>query len=230
LPIEKEELGNTAGKSLLHLQCHFGLDTLSWARLGAAVTGVDFSERSIQMARSISGELDIPANFICSDIYELPKVLAKTFDIVFTSYGVLLWLPDLDKWASVVSRFLKPGGTFYMVELHPFLNILDTEKDALPLTVRYPYFHSPTPEKWEAEGSYADRDAVLEYPSYEWSHSMGDIINALLSAGLQIEFLHEFPYCCYARFPFMERGEDGLWRMNTKDQIPMMFSIKAGKR
>lgn len=231
LPIEREELGDVKGLSLLHLQCHFGLDTLSWARLGAKVTGVDFSETSIDLARSISRETGLDATFICSDIHDLPNRLDETFDIVFTSYGVLLWLPDLFKWAALVSRFLKPGGTFYIVELHPFINVFDNEKGVTDFNVRYPYFHSPTPYKWESESSYADKDAGLTLPSYEWVHGMGDIVNALISAGLKIEFLHEFPYCCYERFPFMEKGSDGLYRMTGEKEkmIPLMFSIKAIK-
>ena len=231
LPIEREELGDVTGKSLLHLQCHFGLDTLSWARLGAKVTGVDLSDKSIDLARTISKETGIDAEFICSDVYDLPNALDKQFDIVFTSYGVLLWMPDLNKWASVVSHFLKPGGTFYIVELHPFVNVFDVEKDVTELKVKYPYFHSPIPDKWESDGSYADKDAALTHASYEWTHSMSDILNAMITAGLQIEFIHEFPYCCYQRFPFMEEYKDGLYHMtgDKEKMIPLMFSLKAIK-
>src|SRR5690349_4103733 len=119
-PYEIEALGDVTGKSLLHLQCHFGLDTLSWARLGATVTGVDFSEDAIAYARTLAAELDIPATFVCSDIYHLPEALDGQFDIVFTSYGVLSYLGDLGAWGQVIAHFLKPGGTFYIVEFHPF--------------------------------------------------------------------------------------------------------------
>jgi len=231
LPIERGELGDVTGKSLLHLQCHFGLDTLSWARLGAKVTGVDFSDKSIDLARAIARETGIESEFLCSDVYDLPNVLDKTFDIVFTSYGVLLWMPDINKWASVVSHFLKPGGTFYIVELHPFVNVFDVGKEVTELKVKYPYFHSPTPDKWESDGSYADREANLTHASYEWTHGMSDILNALIASGLKIEFIHEFPYCCYQRFPFMEKHNDGLYHMtgDKEKMIPLMFSLKAIK-
>lgn len=229
LPIEREELGDVAGKSLLHLLCHFGLDTLSWARLGANVTGVDFSDKAIDLARSLSRETGLQSNFICADIYNLPKVLDETFDIVFASYGVLCWLPDIEEWARIVSRFLKPGGTFYIVELHPFINVFDNQRGISELNVYYSYFHSAAPDKWESDGSYADREAILSHPSYEWIYSIGDIINAILSAGLKIEFLHEFPYCCYDHFRFMEKRADGMWQLPGKETIPLTFSLKAIK-
>ena len=138
--IELEEVGEVAGRSLLHLQCHFGLDTMSWARLGAKVTGVDFSDQAIALARSLSKETGIEADFVLSDIYELPDVLDEQYDIVFTSFGVLNWLPDLKKWAQVIARFLKPGGTFYIVEFHPFADVFDEESDAVELRLHYPYF------------------------------------------------------------------------------------------
>ena len=186
---------------------------------------------SINLARSISSETNLAGTFICSNIYDLPDRLDATFDIVFTSYGVLLWHPDLFKWGEVVYRFLKPGGIFYIVELHPFINVFDNEKGVKELDVKFSYFHSSTPYKWESDGSYADKDAYLTHPSYEWIHSMGDIVNALISAGLKIEFLHEFPFCCYERFPFMEKGSDGLYRLTGEKEkmIPLMFSIKAIK-
>lgn len=126
-PLEIEEMGDVHGKTLLHLQCHFGQDTLSWGRRGAIVTGVDFSDEAIDYARKLSKETGIKADFICSDIYALPEILDQQFDIVFTSYGVLTWLPDLKRWAEVVAHFLKPGGFFYIVEIHPILYIIGYE-------------------------------------------------------------------------------------------------------
>ena len=140
-PLEMEELGNVAGKTLLHLQCHFGLDSLSWARLGASVTGVDFSDQAIALARSLSQEVGLEAEFVCSDIYELPQVLAGQFDIVYTSYGVLAWLPDLKNWAAVIAHFLKPGGVFFIAEFHPFAMVFDNSETATGLRIQYPYFH-----------------------------------------------------------------------------------------
>lgn len=228
--IELEELGDVSGKSLLHLQCHFGMDTMAWARLGAKVIGVDFSDKAIELARSISQELGIESNFVCSNIYDLPDLLEDKFDIVFTSYGVLCWLPNIRKWANVIGHFLKPGGTFYIVEFHPFINIFENERYTTRLKINYSYFHSAEPNKWETDNSYADRNAKVTNPSYEWTHSLSDIINALISTGLKIEFLHEFPYCCYEHFSFMEKGKDGWWRLKgKKETIPLMFSLKATK-
>ncbi len=144
--IEVDEVDAVAGKSLLHLQCHFGLDTLSWARRGAMVTGVDFCERAIELARSLAQELELPARFAHSDVYDLPTVLHDEFDIVFTSYGVLYWLPDLRGWADVVARFLKPGGTFFIVEHHPFASVFDLDADG-DLRAVHPYLGGSEPQQ-----------------------------------------------------------------------------------
>lgn len=228
MSVELEEMGDVTGKSLLHLKCHFGLDTLSWGRRGAKVTGVDFSEEAIKLARKLSQETGIKADFICSDIYKLPEVLKKKYDIVFTSYGILCWLPDLNKWAKIISHFLKPGGFFYIVECHPCMNVFDNSKTATELKITQSYFHNPEPIKWEWEGDYADNDAKIEHSSLEWTHSLGDIVNVLVSSGLKIEFLHEFPLCCYKHIPFMKQDKDGWWRLEG-DKIPLTFSLKAHK-
>jgi SAM-dependent methyltransferase len=229
-PLERGEVGDVSGKSLLHLQCHFGLDTMSWARLGAKVTGVDFSDKAIDLAKSLSQELGIDADFICSDIYDLPKVLKEKFDVVFTSNGVLCWLPDLLEWAKIIARYLKPGGFFYIVESHPVADVFENERDTKELKARYSYFHSPQPAKWVPEGTYADKEAQVSNPTYEWTHSLSDIINSLISAGLRIDFLHEFPYLNWDFFPFMEKDKDGWWRFKQgKETIPLMFSLKAAK-
>ncbi len=227
-PIERGEMGDVNGKSLLHLQCHFGMDTLSWARLGAKVTGVDFSDKAIDLARSLAEELSIEASFICSDIYKLPDVLDEKFDIVYTSGGVLCWLPDLTRWAEIISHFLKPGGFFYILEGHPFSSIFDDSLDAIEPKVKYAYFHTPEPDKWGPEGDYANPDAVVTHGSYEWTHSMSDIINNLISSGLRIEFLHEFPLIFFKCYPFMEQDDDGFWRVKG-DKIPLIFTLKAVK-
>lgn len=232
--LEREGPGDVAGKSLLHLQCHFGMSTLSWARLGAEVTGADFSDKAIALARSLSAELDIPATFVCADIYDLPGVLdgAGTFDIVFTSHGVLPWLPDMQRWAGVIAHFLRPGGVFYIVELHPIVYVFEPHADNARLDITYSYFHKPKPHVWETQGSYADPDAHVEHDvQYEWQHSLSDIINALIGAGLRIESLHEYPFCAWEMFPgAMEQGADGMWRLKEGgDNIPFTFALKATK-
>ena len=228
-PLELGEVGDVSGKTLLHLQCHFGMDTLSWAGLGASVTGVDISDVAIGQARTLSCDLSIPARFICCNVYDLPHNLQGEFDVIYTSYGVLCWLPDLPAWAGIISHFLKPGGLFYIVEVHPVLSIFDNSKSATGLKVTQSYFHKPEPIVWEPEGDYADKDAVVVHPSYEWTHSLSDILNALIGAGLKIEFLHEFPMCCYQWAPFTRQDEHGWWRIEG-DRLPMMFSVRATKQ
>jgi len=154
-PIELKEIGDVEGKTLLHLQCHFGMDTLSLARMGAKVTGIDFSDKAIALARQLSEELDVPANFINANIYDIPNLLEDKFDIVFTSNGVIGWLPDLFKWAEIIDYCLKPGGTFYIVENHPFGNLID-EKYEEAFQVGYDYFNEGKPYRFDEEMSYAD--------------------------------------------------------------------------
>lgn len=228
--IELNELGDVAGKTLLHLQCHFGLDTLAWARRGATVSGVDFSPNAIDLARSLSEELSIPAHFYCSDVYELPAVLSAEFDIVFTSYGVLHGLPDLTRWAELIARYLKPGGIFYIVEDHPFFRVFRAKPDG-EFRAERRYFFSEEPQRIEAAGSYATDGAGPTGEQYVWDHSLGEVVNSLITAGLQIEFLHEFPYAARAKFPFMEQGEDGWWRLppDRHGTIPFLFSLQARK-
>jgi ubiquinone/menaquinone biosynthesis C-methylase UbiE len=228
--IEFEELGEVSGKSLLHLQCQFGLDALSWARLGAVVTGVDFSDKAIKLAKTLSKQLNIPAKFVCSNIYDLPKVLEGHFDIVFTSYGALCWLPDIEKWAEIVSRYLEKGGTFFIAEFHPFVWVFDWDEQ-IELKVRHTYFHTGEPYYFEREASYADAKAYVENRAYyQWQHSLSDIANALIKAGLRTEEIKEYPYSIDRLFPFMKKCEDGYWRFTNKDyDIPLMFSIKATK-
>ncbi len=222
--VELEELGAVAGKTLLHLQCHFGLDTLSWAREGAVVTGVDFSPEAVVLARSLSDELQIPATFACADLYALPGLLDARFDVVFTSYGVLPWLPDLAAWAQVAAHFLKPGGTFYLVEFHPFVALLDEAGER----IEHAYFHTPEPERFEAAGSYAAPEADFAGVSYEWAHPLGDVVTALLKAGLTLEFLHEFPFSTHPYPPYLEADAPGryVWKRRP-NALPLLFSIKA---
>lgn len=229
--LERKEVGSVKGKSLLHLQCHFGMDTLSWGMLGAQVTGVDFSPNAITLAESLSRELKIPARFICTELYELPKHLDEKFDIVFTSYGVLCWLPDLAKWAQLIARYLKPGGFFYIVESHPLALVFNDDKNVQDLQVHYPYFLKSAMRFDEDNGDYANPDAkVKNHVDYEWTHTLGEIVTSLSGAGLQIEFLHEFPYICWRMFPFLQKSKDGWYRLpKGMPSIPLAFSLKATK-
>ncbi len=227
--IELEELGDVSGNSLLHLQCHFGLDTLSWAREGAIVTGVDFSDESIAQARRLSQELDINADFICSDVYELPMVLDQKFDIIFTSKGVLPWLPDLGRWAEIIVHYLKPGGTFYIRDDHPVRHILLPPRlDATGTPIEHGYVHRTVPTRVEERGSYAATESDDVHTAYYWTHGLGEIVTVLSSAGLRIEFLHEFVKVAENCHSYEEtelgRYELRLWHNVA---IPRMFSIRA---
>jgi SAM-dependent methyltransferase len=227
-PIERAELTAVAGRSLLHLQCHFGLDTLSWARLGATVTGVDLSDQSIALARALSAELAIPAAFVCAEVERLPEVLSGDFDIVFSSYGVLPWLRDLARWAAVIAHFLKPGGIFYLVDDHPFMRTLSAGENG-ELVASKPYFYTAEPSRYEGRGSFAapgDETAPLRH-WYVWNHSLGEVLGALIGAGLRIEFVHEFPFAMRAKFPGMQRAADGTWRFTRPPEIPLSFSLQA---
>jgi SAM-dependent methyltransferase len=231
-PLEVAEMGDVAGQRLLHLQCHIGLDTLSWARRGAVVTGADASEKSVEAARALAAELGLPATFVAARVQDLPGVpglAAHGFDVVFTSYGVLCWLPDLRPWARTVAHFLAPGGTFYIAEVHPFVDALDDSGKGDGLRVAYPYFPTGEPISWEAQGSYADRSAAVENrTSYLWPHPLGDVLTVLADAGLVIEFVHEHAFHVYPQLPGMVQGADGWWRLpEGVPALPLLFSLKA---
>ncbi len=224
--IELDELGDVKGKSMLHLQCHFGLDSLSWARLGAEVTAVDFSDEAIKTAKNLSAETGIEAEFICCNIYDLKEYLDREFDIVFTSYGVTGWLPDLKRWVDVISHFLKPSGTFYMVEFHPVAFMFDDNFEKLD----YSYFKSGEPIKETVTGTYADRNADINEAQYSWNHSLSEVINNLTASNLKLQFLNEFPFSVYNCFMNTVKGTDGWWRIKgLEDIIPLMYSLKAVK-
>jgi SAM-dependent methyltransferase len=232
LPVEVAEVGDVHGKTLLHLQCHFGLDTLSWARAGATVTGVDFSGEAIEAARALAAELGIDARFLRSNVYDLPGAFSERFEIVFTSYGVLCWLPDLNAWAQVVANHLRPGGTFYIIEGHPMALALADDASRDDLRLHCDYFGSEKPIIFDQDqGTYADPDAKLtNHRTAEFWHSLGETVTALIDAGLRIEFLHEFPYCAWPAVRSMTKGDDGYYRLPDNDaRIPFLFSIKATK-
>lgn len=224
--IELNELGDISGKRILHLQCHFGQDTLSLASLGAIVTGVDFSEEAIQKAKELSNELDIQANFICSNIFDLKENLNEKFDIVFTSYGAIGWLPDINKWANIVSHFLKPDGEFIIAEFHPYVWMLDSKFEK----IYYSYFHKDEPIEETIKGTYADQDANIEMIEYGWNHSLSEVITALINNNLIIEVFKEFSYSPYNCFPNMGKISKGKFEFKKFPSVlPLVYSLKAKK-
>ena len=224
--IELEELGNVKGQTLLHLQCHFGMDTMSWEREGAIVTGVDLSDEAIKLAEKIADELNLNAAFICCNIYNLQQHLDKKYDIVFTSYGTIGWLLDLDKWASIIAYYLKPGGTFYIADFHPTLWMMDENFQH----IKYNYFNTEVIAE-EMEGTYSDRSAPIKTMNYGWNHPFSEIFSALIKNDLVIEQFSEFPYSPYNCFNNMEQADDGMWRIKGMgEKMPVMYSIKAVKK
>jgi SAM-dependent methyltransferase len=229
---ELDQIGDVTGLSLLHLQCHFGIDTLSWARQGARVTGVDFSPRAIALARKLASELGLEARFIESDVYRVSDVLDEQFDLVYTSRGVLGWLPEVRPWADVVARHVTPGGRFYITEIHPVMQALENEGVAPgELRLQYPYWEHRDPLALPVKGSYADPTAnVRSQMEYGWDHSLGEIVTALIEAGLTIKSLREYPFLDW-KLDFLVEGSDGRWRLppETKGELPLMFSLLASK-
>jgi SAM-dependent methyltransferase len=223
--VELEELGDVAGRSLLHLQCHLGQDTLSLARLGARVTGVDFSEPAIAAARSLAAELGLEARFLRSNVYELTRGLHEQFDVVFTSYGVLCWLPDVAAWARVVARFLRPGGTFVIVENHPFAACFEEVEGRLELT--YPLFE-PEPFERVSTTTYAGDAELAPILNFQWSWTVAGMVSALIDAGLRVERLRELPIGEWRRFPGMVLDEQGWWRL-PGDPLPLLVACRAVK-
>ncbi len=229
-PVELAGLGDVRGKSVLHLQCHFGMDSLSLARMGARVTGLDLSPEAIKAARALSQEIGVSAEFVQANVYDAAQVLSGRFDLVFTSHGAIYWLPDLRKWAQVIADLLRPGGTFFIADGHPFAAVFETEGNVTGFEVKYPYFHSDAPMRWEVNGSYADPTADVHGVEYGWQHSLSDVLNALRGAGLRIEELREYPFVPWPMFPFLEKREDGWWHLPAQFiQIPLMFSLVATK-
>lgn len=224
---EVAEVGEVAAARLAHLQCHFGLDTLSWARRGAQVTGLDFSAPAIEAARSLAAQAGLGAHFVVDDVYAAVQALGRgRFDVVYTGIGALCWLPDLDRWAQVAAALLAPGGFLYLAEFHPVTDMLDD--DDRP-TVARDYFDRG-PHVYDEPGTYADREATTHHnTTVEFVHPIGEVVTALAAAGLRIEFLHEHDVTLFARYPTLERsGGDGLYRLPPgRPRIPLMYSLRA---
>lgn len=220
--LDLELVGPVEGLSLLHLQCHFGQDTLSWARLGAQVTGVDLSDTAVEAARGLADELGLCARFQVFNVLEYRP--DRTYDRVYTSYGVLGWLPDLEAWADVVEKALKPGGRFVLVEFHPALLMYDFPTGELA----YDYFHKASFET--VKGSYADTDDASEGVEYFWSHSLADVISPLLSRGLRLTQFRELEWSPFGCFEGMTEVEPGRWVYGKPPvRIPHIFALAMEK-
>jgi SAM-dependent methyltransferase len=224
--IELAMLGDLKGKTVLHLQCHFGQDSLSMARMGAKVTGVDLSDKAIDQAKELNTQIGTDAEFICCDIYDLPDLLNRKFDIVFTSFGTITWLPDMDRWATVISHFLTPGGRFLFAEFHPVVWMFDNDFTK----VAYDYFNSGPIIETET-GTYADKSAPITSEYVGWNHSLGEVMMALLKNDLTITAFNEYNYSPHNCFAGTEQlGERRFRIRHLEKDIPMVYTIAAEKR
>lgn len=223
--VEQALLGPVAGQQILHLQCHFGQDSLSLSRLGAQVTGVDLADQAIARARAMATELDLDARFICADVYELPRHLQQQFDVVFTSFGVLGWLPDMDRWAAVVAHFLRPGGRLVLVEFHPVVWMFDNDFTRID----YAYFNRETIVE-EETGTYADRAAPLQHTAVSWNHSLSEVLGALLRQGLEIRQFEEYDYSPHNCFSGLQQVAERRYQLPAlAGKLPMMYAVEAYK-
>jgi SAM-dependent methyltransferase len=222
---ELAEMGDVEGCTLVHPQCHVGLDTLSWARRGARVTGLDFSPPAIEAAREIAAHAGIEAEFVQANVYDAAQALGgRRFDIVYTGLGAVIWLPDIDRWAQTMTSLLVPGGRFYLSEFHPITAMFGEES----LELEQSYFDRG-PHIYEEPGTYADLSAPTERNrSVEWAHTLGDVVSALIASGLRVEFLHEHDYTLFPRWPFLERDEEWNYRLPPSvPSLPLMYSLRA---
>jgi SAM-dependent methyltransferase len=232
-PFEVEEVGDVGGKRLVHLQCHFGLDTLSWARAGASVVGLDFSPPAVEAGTNLADEMGLDARFVCANLYDAVEALGgERFEIVYTGLGALNWLPDLPGWGSIVAELLEPGGMLYVAEFHPFTWVFADDT----LDVEYAYFHNPEGESFDdgEQGSYADMTIpTRNNATVEWAHAISDVVTAVLGAGLRIELLSEHDYTLFPRFNHLELdaqtlGAGVIYRQpEGTPRLPLMYSLRA---
>jgi SAM-dependent methyltransferase len=221
--IELELLGDVAGKCILHLQCHFGQDTLSLARMGAAVTGLDISDTAIAEAQRLTERCGLKASWVLSNVIDPVPELDGRFDIVYTSFGTIGWLPDLRPWAANIKRYLKPGGRLVFVEFHPVMWMFDNDFTG----IAYSYFNRQTIVE-EEQGTYADREANIKLESHSWNHSLGDVITAVLNVGLRIERFTELDGSPHDCFRNAAEGEDGMYRIKGMEgKLPMVYGLRA---
>ena len=218
-------LGDVKGKTILHLQCHFGMDSLSLARMGAQVTGVDLSDKSIEKAQELNTTLGLDARFLCSDVYELPQQLEEQFDIIYTSYGVIGWLPDLQRWGKIIDTFLKPGGKLVLVEFHPVVWMFDYDFTR----IQYSYFNTEAIVE-QTTGTYTDRNAAINYQEVSWNHSLDEVFAGLLQNGLKLTGFREYAFSHYNCFAHMQQTGPRKYIIEPLgDKMPLMYSVTAEK-
>jgi SAM-dependent methyltransferase len=230
---DREYLGDVTGKTLLHTQCHIGTDTLSWAKLGAQVTGLDFSAASLDVARALALQMGFDANFVESDLYKAPEILTETFDIVYTGVGAVCWMPDIVRWAEVMATFCTPGGVFYIREAHPILWALNDERQDDMLVITEPYFETEEPGTWDESTSYTGPEILEHSVSHSWNHGLGEILAALTGAGFRIDLFEEHRFLDWKALPHMINpdGRADRWVLPPEqvDLVPLMYSVLASR-
>lgn len=230
LPIESAEIGDVAGKHLLHLQCHIGLEALCLARRGAIVSGLDFSPKAIAAARGLASEAGIDALFVEADVYDAARLLKGGFDVVYVSWGSLNWLPEVWRWAKLVAGLLAPGGSLYVIEQHPFISMMK-QRDGR-IEPGYSWRTPPDqPGMVEIATTYTGDGIKLDHARmHEWEHPLSDIVTALLAAGLRLDYLHEHEMIPWRRLPMMVPVDDRMFRLpDGQVRMPLGFSLKAWK-
>ncbi len=225
-------LGDVTGLTGVHLQCHIGTDTISLARLGARMTGLDFSPASLAEARRLAEATRDPVEFVEAEVYDAPRVLGRDrFDFVFTGIGAICWLPSIRRWAEVVADLLAPGGWLFIREGHPMLWTLDERKDEL-LVVEYPYFERPEPNVWDEGGTYVETETTFETTvAHDWNHGLGEIVTALLDTGMELKMLVEHDSVPWEALPGrMERTATKEWRLTERPwRLPHTYTLRAVK-
>jgi SAM-dependent methyltransferase len=219
-------LGDLHGLDVVHVQCHIGTDTISLARLGGRVTGVDFSPSALAAGRDLAAAAGVGVRFVESELYAIPAVLGRDFDLVYTGVGAINWLPDIAGWARVVAGLLRAGGRLYIRDAHPMLMALDDERADDLLVVALPYFEGE-PNRWDTPTTYVDKLPIAETVTYEWNHGLGEIVQAVVDAGLRITALREHAYCEWQALPALVEVDDVWVLPEGRDRLPLMFTLEA---
>nr|WP_189322855.1 class I SAM-dependent methyltransferase [Streptomyces flaveus] len=230
---EWEDLGELAGRDVLHLQCHLGTETIAFAGRGARAVGLDISEASVKAAADIAGRAGADVEYVRANVYDAVEALGgRRFDVVYTGKGALCYLPDLDRWAATVAQLLRPGGRLYIAEFHPLLNSLGpkpAEGEGSELLLRHDYLGRGTAVHRSGRYTYTDGPPVQgATDSYEWMHGLGEVVGALVGAGLRIERLRESDELPWPRWPEMNRTPSGWWRLpDSSPRIPLLYGLLA---
>ncbi len=223
-------LGDLRGLRATHLQCHIGTDTVSLSRLGATMTGLDFSGASLTEARRIAALARAEIDFVQADVYDAPAAVGTGYDLVYTGVGALCWLPDVARWARTVATLLRPGGRLFLREGHPVLWALDYDRDDALFALEYPYFEQPAPQVWDTPGTYVPTETTFQHTvTHEWNHGLGEIVSAVLAAGLTVTGLVEHTSVPWEALPGRMRAiGGGEWELSDRpERLPHSYTLQA---